>query len=86
MVVSSKSVMDIDGLCILPSEVSVDPETAAVSADRLSRLKCDKLFLAHQDSPVLERAQDAIQQAARVAIKNLKSVDNRLKIIASRKC
>lgn len=68
-----KSVMDVEGLCIPPSEVSIDPATAAVSADRLSRLKCDKLFLAHQDSPVLERAQDAIQQAARVAIRNLKS-------------
>lgn len=53
------------------SEVSIDSATAAVSADRLSRLKCDKLFLAH--SPVVERAQDAIEQAARVAIRSLKS-------------
>jgi hypothetical protein len=63
--------MDVDGLSIPPSEVSIDP--AAVSADRLSRLKCDKLFLAHQDSPVLERAQDTIEKAARIAITNLKS-------------
>jgi hypothetical protein len=41
-----KSVMDIDDLCIPPSEVSIDPATAAVYEDRLSRLKCDKLFLA----------------------------------------
>ena len=67
-----KSVMDIDGLYVPPSQVSIDPATAAISAYRLSHIKCDKLLLAHQDSPVLEGAQDAIEQAARVAIKNLK--------------
>jgi glyoxylase-like metal-dependent hydrolase (beta-lactamase superfamily II) len=67
-----KSVMDINGLYVPPSQVSIDPSTAAISAYRLSHIKCDKLLLAHQDSPVLEGAQDAIAQAARVAIKNLK--------------
>jgi glyoxylase-like metal-dependent hydrolase (beta-lactamase superfamily II) len=66
-----KSVMDVDGLYIPPSEVSIDPATAAISAARLSQLKCDKLFLSHQDSRVLERAQEAIQRAAQIAIRNL---------------
>ena len=67
-----KSVMDIDGLSITPSQVSIDPATATISAYRLSQFKCEKLLLAHQDSPLLEGAQDAIENAATVAIKNLK--------------
>lgn len=67
-----KSVMDIDGLYVPSSQVSIDPATSAISAHRLSQIKCDKLLLAHQDSPVLDGAQDAIERAARVAIKNLK--------------
>ena len=67
-----KSVMDIDGLYVPLSQVSIDPATSAISALRLSQIKCDKLLLAHQDSPVLDGAQDAIERAARVAIKNLK--------------
>lgn len=67
-----KSVMDINGLYVPPSQVSIDQATAAISAYRLSQIKCDKLLLAHQDSPILEGAQDAIERAARVAIKNLK--------------
>lgn len=68
-----KSVMDIDGLAVTPSQVSIDPATSAISAHRLSQIECDKLLLAHQDSPVLEGAQDAIEQAARKAIRNMKS-------------
>ena len=67
-----RSVMDINGLYVPRSQVSIDPATAVISAYRLSHIKCDKLLLAHQDFPVLEGAQDAIEQAARVAIKNLK--------------
>jgi hypothetical protein len=65
--------MGIDGLSVTPSQVSIDPATAAISAYRLSQFKCDKLLLAHQDSPILEGAQDAMEQAAKVAIVNLKS-------------
>lgn len=68
-----KSVMDIDGLTVTPSDVSIDPATSAISAYRLSQIKCDKLLLAHQDSPVLEGAQGVIEQAAIKAIRNLKS-------------
>jgi hypothetical protein len=65
--------MDIDGLSVTPSQVSIDPATSAISAHRLSQIKCDKLLLAHQDSPVLEGTQGAIEQAARKAIRNMKS-------------
>jgi glyoxylase-like metal-dependent hydrolase (beta-lactamase superfamily II) len=71
-----KSVMDVDGLYIPPSEVSIDPATAAISVARLSQLKCDKLFLSHQDSPVLEGAQNAILRAAQSAIRKLKPPSN----------
>ena len=39
----------------------------------LSQIKCDKLLLAHQDSPILEGAQHAVEKAANIAIRNLKS-------------
>jgi glyoxylase-like metal-dependent hydrolase (beta-lactamase superfamily II) len=68
-----KSVMNVDGLYVPPLEVSIDPTTAAISAARLSKLKCDRLFLSHQDSPVLEGAQDAIHKAAQSSIRYLKS-------------
>lgn len=64
--------MGIIGLSVAPSQVSIDPATAAISAHRLSQFKCDILLLAHQDSPILKGAQGAIERAARVAIRNLK--------------
>jgi glyoxylase-like metal-dependent hydrolase (beta-lactamase superfamily II) len=68
-----KSVMDVDGLYVPPSQVSIDQATSAISAHRLSQIKCDKLLLAHQDSPILEGAQHAVEKAASIAIRNLKS-------------
>lgn len=63
--------MSIDGLYVPPSQVSIDLATAAISARRLSQIKCDKLLLAHQDSPILEGAQQAIEHATRLAIRDL---------------
>ena len=40
------SVFGIDGLFIPPSSVSIDPLTDVISAQRVSRLKFDKLLLA----------------------------------------
>lgn len=65
--------MGVDGLYIPPSQVSMDPATAALYAFRLSQIKCDKLLLAHQDPPILEGAQNAVEQAAKIATSNLKS-------------
>jgi len=63
--------MNVDGLYVPPSQISIDPATAAISARRLSQIKCDKLLLAHQDSPILEGAQQVIEHAARLAIREL---------------
>jgi hypothetical protein len=40
--------------------VSIDPVTAAISAERISKINFDKLLLAHQDSPVRLRRRDSI--------------------------
>lgn len=65
--------MGVGGLYVPPSQVSIDPSTAALSAFRLSKIKCDKLLLAHQDSLILGGPQNAVEQAAKIAISNLKS-------------
>jgi glyoxylase-like metal-dependent hydrolase (beta-lactamase superfamily II) len=62
-----KSVLGVDGLFI-PSEVAIDPITAAISVRRISQIKFDKLLLAHQDSPILEGAQKYVDKAASVAL------------------
>jgi len=63
-----KSVLGVDGLFI-PSQVAIDPVTAAISARRISQIKFDKLLLAHQDSPILENGQKAVEKAALAALK-----------------
>jgi glyoxylase-like metal-dependent hydrolase (beta-lactamase superfamily II) len=67
-----KSVFDTEGLFVPYAAVSIDPITAAVSAKRISRVNFDKLLLAHQDSPILEKAQKEVEKAATEAIRNLK--------------
>lgn len=53
------------GLVIPPAYFTLDQVTAAVSVRRVSQLNFDKLLLAHQDSPILENAQKAVQDAAK---------------------
>lgn len=67
-----KSVFGIEGLFIPHAIVSIDPVTAAISAERISKVNFDKLLLAHQDSPVLENGQKEVEKAAIEAIRNLK--------------
>jgi hypothetical protein len=43
--------------------VSIDPVTAAISAERISKANFDKLLLAHEDSPVLENEQKEVEKA-----------------------
>lgn len=62
-----KSVLGIDGLFI-PSEVAMDPITAAISVRRFSQVRFDKLLLAHQDFPILEGAQKYVDKATSVAL------------------
>jgi glyoxylase-like metal-dependent hydrolase (beta-lactamase superfamily II) len=67
-----KSVFGIEGLFVPHEIVSIDPVTAAISAERISKVNFDKLLLAHQDSPVLENGQKEVEKAAAEAIRNLK--------------
>jgi glyoxylase-like metal-dependent hydrolase (beta-lactamase superfamily II) len=67
-----KSVFGIEGLFVPRAIVSIDPVTAAISAERISKVNFDKLLLAHQDSPVLENGQKEVEKAAAEAIRNLK--------------
>jgi len=63
-------VMGVDGLFVPSSDVSIDPTVAAVSARRISKLKFDKLLLAHQDGPLLGvTVPESVEQAASVALK-----------------
>jgi len=62
-----KSVLGMDDLFILP-EVVIDPITAAISVRRISQIKFDKLLLAHQDSPILEGGQKAVEKVTYAAL------------------
>jgi hypothetical protein len=53
-------------------QVSIDPVTAIVSAQRLSKVKFDKLLMAHQDSPLLEGAREAVEPLVAESIQKLK--------------
>jgi hypothetical protein len=65
-------VFGIEGLFVPHAMVSIDPVTAAISAERISKINFDKLLLAHQDFPVLENGQKEVENAAAEAIRNLK--------------
>ncbi len=72
-----KSVLGMDGLFI-PPEVAIDHFTAAVSVRRISHIKFDKLLLAHQDSPILEGGQNAVEKVTYAAPKNSRSASTAL--------
>lgn len=57
-----KHVFGADGMYISAPQVSIDPDTAIVSAQRLSKINFDKLLMAHQDSPLLEGAKEAVER------------------------
>jgi hypothetical protein len=63
-----KSVLGMDGLFI-PPEVAIDPLTAAISVRRISQIKFEKLLLAHQDSPILEGGQKAVEKVTYAVLK-----------------
>jgi glyoxylase-like metal-dependent hydrolase (beta-lactamase superfamily II) len=56
-----KHVFGAEGMYISAPQVSIDPVTAIVSAQRLSKVNFDKLLMAHQDSPILEGAREAVE-------------------------
>ncbi len=67
-----KKVFGSEGMYISVPQVSMDPTTAIVSAQRLSKVNIDKLLMAHQDSPLLEGARDAVEKLVAEYIRNLK--------------
>ena len=67
-----KHVFGAEGRDISAPQVSIDPVTAIVSAQRLSKVNFDKLLMAHQDSPLLEGAKEAVETLVAESIKKLK--------------
>lgn len=67
-----KKVFGAEGMYISAPQVSMDPTTAIVSVQRLSRVNFDKLLMAHQDSPLLEGAREAVEKLVTEYIRNLK--------------
>ncbi len=67
-----KKVFGAEGMYISAPQVSMDPTTAIVSAERLSKVNFDKLLMAHQDSPLLEGAREAVKKLVAEYIRNLK--------------
>jgi len=67
-----KHVFGAEGMYISAPQVSIDPVTAIVSAQRLSKVNFDKLLMAHQDSPLLEGARGAVETLVADSIKKLK--------------
>ena len=57
---------------ISAAQVSIDPVTALVSAQRLSKIKFNKLLMAHQDSPLLERAREIVEKLVSDSIQKIK--------------
>jgi glyoxylase-like metal-dependent hydrolase (beta-lactamase superfamily II) len=68
-----KHVFGAEGMYISAPQVSIDPTTAIVSAQRLSKVNFDKLLMAHQDSPLLEGARETVEKLVDESIRNLKS-------------
>jgi glyoxylase-like metal-dependent hydrolase (beta-lactamase superfamily II) len=67
-----KHVFRAEGMYISVPQVSIDPVTAIVSAQRLSKINFDKLLMAHQDSPLLEGAREVVETIVAKNIQELK--------------
>jgi glyoxylase-like metal-dependent hydrolase (beta-lactamase superfamily II) len=71
-----KNVFGADHMYIAPAIVSIDPVTAVVSAQRLSKIKFDKLLMSHQDSPLVERARETVEQLVSNTIEQIRPQNN----------
>lgn len=67
-----KHVFGAEGMYISAPQVSIDPVTAVLSAQRLSKVHFDKLLMAHQDSPLLEGAKKAVEKLVAESIQKLR--------------
>ena len=68
----SKHVFGADSMYTSVPQVSIDPVTAIVPAQRLSKVNFDKLLMAHQDSLLLEGAREAVETLVVQSIQKLK--------------
>jgi glyoxylase-like metal-dependent hydrolase (beta-lactamase superfamily II) len=71
-----KNVFGADHMHIAPAVVSIDPVTAVISAQRLSKIKFDKLLMSHQDSPLVERARETVEQLVSNTIEQIRPQNN----------
>src|SRR6187200_128868 len=71
-----KNVFGANHMYISPAIVSIDPVTAVFSAQRLSKVKFDKLLMSHQDSPLVERANETVEQLVSNTIAQIKPQNN----------
>jgi glyoxylase-like metal-dependent hydrolase (beta-lactamase superfamily II) len=71
-----KNVFGADHMYIAPAIVSIDPVTAVLSAQRLSKIKFDKLLMSHQDSPLVERARETVEQLVSNTIGQIRPQNN----------
>ena len=66
-----KHVFGADGMYVSAPQVSIDSVTALVSAQRLSKIKFNKLLMAHQDFPLLERARETVEKLVSDSIQKI---------------
>jgi glyoxylase-like metal-dependent hydrolase (beta-lactamase superfamily II) len=71
-----KNVFGADHMYISQAIVSIDPVTAVLSAQRLAKVKFDKLLMSHQDSPLVERANETVEHLVSKTIEQIKAQDN----------
>jgi len=67
-----KHVFGAEGMYVSVPQVSIDPVTAIISAQRLSKVNFNKLLMAHQDSPLLEGARGAVETLVAENMQKLK--------------
>lgn len=68
-----KHVFGVEGMYISAPQVSIDPVTAILSAQRLSKVNFDKLLMAHQDSPLMEGAKKVFEKLVGESLQKLKN-------------
>jgi glyoxylase-like metal-dependent hydrolase (beta-lactamase superfamily II) len=71
-----KNVFGVDHMYLPPAAVSIDPVTAVISAQRLSKIKFDKLLMSHQDSPLVERASETVEGLVSNTIEQIRHRNN----------
>jgi glyoxylase-like metal-dependent hydrolase (beta-lactamase superfamily II) len=67
-----RTIFGADHMYIAPDIVSIDAVTAVVSAQRLSKIKFDKLLMSNQDSPLVERARETVEQLVSNTIEQIR--------------